>query len=316
MQHFKKYRSQEIRAIFFRGPGENPRGGSDDAIEGNTQKRFRFNGLGPLMARQEEAGIDAARRLGCRTYTEYHQKIRLRDGEKEKEGQHVFQAHLSENPDQPKTIIFVLEGNVNTLSKRLGIDQLYRQLIAQHGKNCDIVKLRVGNTLLGNTLNPNINNDVLFQHIKNVWQDALHGRGIFSGRRYTSIACVGYSYGGGAIDAMVNNSKIWRAINPKGIPLVATAYIDGVRFGGIRGIDQAPTQSQNHYHCWQGTRDVRCGGICGAPLQTMRSDKDQSIPISAANHFRINEPHNDQASQTMYDSILKFIEEKAELGKK
>lgn len=70
-----------------------------------------------MIEGQEKASDHAARRLGCRTYTEYHQKIRLRDGEKKKEGQHVFQAHLSENPEQPKTIIFVIEGNVNTLSK-------------------------------------------------------------------------------------------------------------------------------------------------------------------------------------------------------
>ena len=316
MQRQKQHQSHEARLIFFRGPRENPQRGSDDIIEENTQKQGGTNVarpfLGPLIAQSLNECTKAVNRLGCRTYTEYHQKIRLRDGEKEKEGQHVFQAHLSENPEQPKAIIFVIEGNVNTLSQKLGIDSLYRELIDKHGKNCDIVKFRVGNTFQGNTLNPKINNAVLLQHIKNVWQDALLGRGIFKGRAYKAMACVGYSYGGGAINAIVNDEKNWKVINPKKIPLVATAYIDGIRFGGVLGIDEAPTDSKNHYHYWQGSR-ARL--TCGAPLKTIRSGQDTSIKIDTENHFTINEPHTNVASKNMYDSILKFIEEKAGLEK-
>lgn len=320
MQHPKQYRSRETRSIFFREPGENPQGkAEDDVIKRNTKKQFQSNGLGPLIEIQEKESAKAANRLGFLHYTEYHQKILLKEGAKEgkREGEYVFQVHLSSTPDKPKPLVIVIEGNANRLDQSLGIDSLYRLLIKTHGSNCDIIKFRMGNSFL-DTLNPKLSNDVMHQHFKNVSEDALAGRGIFTGRRYTSIACAGYSYGSGSIDAAVNDEKIWETINPKKIPLVATAYIDGIRLHGGLGVNRPPQPSKNHHHYWQDNRNPLNGGvvICGAPLTVERKGVDRSIKISAANHLKINEPHNDAASRDMYDSIFKFIEEKAQLEKK
>ncbi|MDO8648738.1 MAG: hypothetical protein Q7R81_03050 [Candidatus Peregrinibacteria bacterium] len=133
-------------------------------------------------------------------------------------------------------IVFVFLGNSQTLGDvNAGVFQ--QAVLQAKSTGVETLIFRVGN--LTNELKSNLGLDatfslhpeVIFSHTKNIVQDRLARRGVFSAMSQAQeVNCVAYSWGVGTADRLFGNENDKKALLGSAV-LNSAAYIDGVLLG-------------------------------------------------------------------------------------
>ncbi len=287
------------------------------------QQQTTRDQLRPVLSGTLEQLMRNAQDLHDRSPDDYHRLIRYlplnAQGERQEErlGEHFFQAHLSNNP-RPKPIVIMILGNKDQMvdspppARQRGINHLFNRLSSENPEDADVVKIRLGS--VQHSADPRRHNALAAIHARNVVEDALSGKGVFNGRRYTSVTFVAYSYGAGLLDEMLRDPHNPLRLN--GVPVAGTVGIDPIRFRGYFANTRRPPTSAPHLHIYQRNRAASDAFLAGGALTDPARPGDRQMEITGTTHRGISNIASSPRIRSLFDNdILGFVRERAGIGR-
>jgi len=237
-------------------------------------------------------------RNGARTQEElvaYHDRLHYEPGRSL--DNKIYTSKLTYDGQSRPLVVLVLGKNQSLRGSRrdVGLLRIYDELKAR--SDVDVVLFRVGGGLMdlgdssgssGNSSSDDsdcpFHSSVVLEHTANILEDMFHGRGRFSGYATPCRAVfVGFSWGGGTVDQIVNNQR-----DRLGNVPTSTAYVDAVRLGVGNlgcGVEQRPECSRRHLHIHQ-ENDLH--GVHGLAM-TNNEENDIAIQLPDTFHKDIDD---------------------------
>lgn len=254
---------------------------------------------------------NAKNRNGARTneeLAEYHRSLMYNPNNPNPNS--LFRVHLSRKPG-PKPLVILFLGNTQTTCDHefpTGVLNLYNRLVREG--DVDVIVFRVGCATsqlqfrYGLTNDASLHPRVVLEHTSNIIEDIINARGIFAGRdRPSRVLTCGFSWGGGTAHEILQNR--WDEIG-QGVPVTASAYIDGISYaGGIHDLGEPittrPHISQSHCNTYQNNSIF----LNGSPMNQFR-DGDESHYIPGRTHDVIEDADSD-AIRIVYNFFRRNI---------
>lgn len=203
-----------------------------------------------IEERRCSGALEQARnRNGARTHEElrrYHESLRF--NESNPDPRRLFTFHPSNKPGpRPLVILFLGNKQDHTCpSCCAGILELRDRLVREG--NVHVAVFRTGDAVeqlrfrYGLTSDTTLHPWVVQQHTRNIIEDIVQGRGLFRGHKVSNVGFVGYSWGGGAADLIINN---WN-----GPQISFSAYVDAIQLGTENvGLPVAARPNHSGIHC-------------------------------------------------------------------
>lgn len=209
------------------------------------------------------------------------------------------------NPNESKPFIFLILGNkqkhtwdtgINTLAERFQ-EAGYHTFVFRTG---DAEEELLYKTYMSN--DSSLHTEIVYQHTKNIMDDALNRRGKFKDLpKSNGMIIGGYSFGGGTT---VNLTHEYNG----NIPIIATFTVDPVVLSSFdlgNGEKRRPRHSGSHFNAYQ-KNDIALRGGC----HKCETPSDVSMFCPRDNHISIIE------NEDLQDEIFNFVTKAINTAKK
>lgn len=200
------------------------------------------------------------------------------------------------NNNEPKPLVVLVLGNKQTRTWDTGINTLAEKF---NNAGYPVIVFRTGDAQKEISYRTFMSSDssldttVVYQHTKNIIEDALYSRGRFKDlKKPNGLVLCGYSFGGGTVCRFTHGYN-------DSTPIIATATIDSIKLGTTnfgKEEKRRPKHNGVHFNAYQRDDLLLYGGQC----EDIR-DGDISMQCNGKGHVSIIE------DKELQDKIFEFL---------